>query len=119
MYFRYESISDIEAKIKDEGILSGLTSMKNDTAMLEDHVWIQYEKKGSTVSIISMINVGEIGKQKHLLGLAYHGYALHKEATIHDLTKLELEDHISDYCLMLQYQDQKDEGEKIFICSSF
>ena len=84
--------------------------MKNDTDMLEDHVWIVYEKKGSTVSIFLMINVGELDKRKHLLGLAYHGYTLHKEATIHDLTKLELEDHISDYCLMLQYQDQKDEG---------
>ena len=72
MYFRYESISDIEEKIKDEGILSGLTTMKNDTDMMEDHVWIVYEKKGSTVSIVPMINVGEIDIQKHLLGLAYH-----------------------------------------------
>ena len=45
MYFRHESISDDESKIKDEGILSGLTTMKNDTAMLEDHVWIVYKKK--------------------------------------------------------------------------
>ena len=67
-------------------------------------------EKRSTVSIVPMINVGEIDERKHLLGLAYHQYTLQKEATIHDLTKLELEDHISDYCLMLQYQDQKDEG---------
>ena len=112
MYFRYESISDIEEKIKDEGIFSGLTAMKNDTDMLEDHMWIVYEKKGSTVSIVPMINVGEIDEQKHLLGFAYYGYALHKEVTIHDLTKSELKDHISDYCLMLQYQDQEDEGAK-------
>ena len=45
MYFHYESITDVESKIKDEGILSGLTTMKNDTDMLEDHVWIVYEKK--------------------------------------------------------------------------
>ena len=45
IYFRYESISNVESKIKDEGILSGLTIMKNDTDMLEDHVWIVYEKK--------------------------------------------------------------------------
>ena len=69
-------------------------------------------KKRSTVSIVPMINVGEIDEQKLLLGFAYHGYALHKEATIHDLTKSELEDHISDYCLMLKYQDQKHEGAK-------
>jgi hypothetical protein len=35
---------------------------------------------------------------------------LQKEATIHDLTNEELEDHISDYSLMLQYQDQNDKG---------
>ena len=47
MYFRYESISDTEEQIKEEGILSGLTTTttKNDTDMLEDHVWIVYEKK--------------------------------------------------------------------------
>ena len=45
MYFRYESISDVEAKMRDKGIISGLTTMKNDTDMLEDHVWIVYEKK--------------------------------------------------------------------------
>ena len=44
MYFRYESISDIEVKIKDKGILSGLTTMRNGTDMLEDHVWIVCEK---------------------------------------------------------------------------
>ena len=47
-----------------------------------------------------MINMGEVDERKHLLGLVYL------------VTKLELEDHISDYCLMLQYQDQKDEGAK-------
>ena len=45
MYVRYESISDFESKIKEEGILSGLTTMKDDTEMLEDHVWIVCEKK--------------------------------------------------------------------------
>ena len=45
MYFRYESRSDVESKFKEEGIVSGLTTMKNDTEMLEDHVWIVCEKK--------------------------------------------------------------------------
>ena len=38
MYFRYESISDAESTIKEEGILSGLTAMKDDTELLEAHV---------------------------------------------------------------------------------
>ena len=43
--FRYESIIDVESKIKDEGIISRLKTKTNDTAMLEDHVWIVYGKK--------------------------------------------------------------------------
>ena len=70
------------------------------------------QKKGSTMSIIQVVNVGIFDKRKHLIGLVYHRYAFKKEATINDLTKLELEDHISDYYSMLQYQDQKDEGAK-------
>ena len=57
-----------------------------------------------------MINVGKLDERKHLLGLLYHQYALQKEATIYKLTKVELDNHSSDYCVMLQYQDQKDKG---------
>ena len=67
-------------------------------------------KKRSTVSVVPMINVSGINEQKHLLGLSYHQYALQKEATIYELTKVELDNHSSDYCVMLQYQDQKDKG---------
>ena len=63
MYFRYESISDVESKIKEEGMLSGLATMKDDTEMLEDQVWIVYWKNGSTVSIVPLINVGKLEEQ--------------------------------------------------------
>ena len=79
--------------------------MQDDKEMLEDHVWIVYGKKWSTVSIVPLINVGEIKERKQLLGLLYRQYALQKEATIHNLAKEKLEDYMSHYCLMLQYQD--------------
>ena len=56
MYFRYESIRDVESKIKGEGILSGLTPLKYGTDMLEDHVWIVCEKR---------IHCGHCSDDKH------------------------------------------------------
>ena len=73
--------------------------MKDDIDMLQDHMWIMYGEKGSTVSIDPLINMGKIKEHKQLLGLLYHQYALQKEAAIHDLTKEELEQHVSDYLL--------------------
>ena len=64
------------------------------------------------MSSVSLINVGKCEEQNQLLRLSYHRYILQKEATIYALTKEELENHISDYCLMLQYQDQKDGGAR-------
>ena len=42
MYFRYESTSEVESKFKGGRILSGLTTMKDDTELLKEHVWIVY-----------------------------------------------------------------------------
>ena len=61
---------------------------------------------------VPLINMGKCEERNQLLRLSHHRYTLQKEVTIHNLTKEELEDHISDYCLMLQYQDQKDKGAK-------
>ena len=45
MYFRYESMEDIEAKLRDGQVLSGLITMKDDTYFLEDHLWLVFGKK--------------------------------------------------------------------------
>ena len=45
MYFRYESIRDVESKIKEKGIVSGLTITKDETEMFEDHEMIVYGKR--------------------------------------------------------------------------
>ena len=45
IYFYFESISDVESKIKKEGIVYGLTTMKDNTDMLEDHNWTVYKNK--------------------------------------------------------------------------
>ena len=45
MYFRYESMSEIEAKLREGQVLSGLTTMKNETEFLEDHIWLVFGKK--------------------------------------------------------------------------
>ena len=60
------------------------------------------------MSSVPLTNLGKGEERNQLLRLLYHRYTLQKEATIYDLTKEELENHISGYCLMLQYQDQKE-----------
>jgi hypothetical protein len=76
MSFCYESMNEIESKFKEGEILSGLTTMKDGTDMLKDHVWIVYWKKRSTVNIVPLINVGKMEEMKQVVGSLYHQYIL-------------------------------------------
>ena len=78
MYFRYESMSEIEAKVREGQVLSGLTTMTNESEFLEDHIWLVFGKKGSKVSIVPLRQTYD-GKCETLIGLSYHQYELVKE----------------------------------------
>ena len=45
MYFRYESIEDVEEKFGNGDVLSGLTTKIDDAEPLEGHFWIAYGKR--------------------------------------------------------------------------
>ena len=71
MYFRYESMEDIEAKLRDGQVLSGLITMKDDTYFLEDHLWLVFGKNGSKVSIVPLRQIYD-GKSNTFIGFSYH-----------------------------------------------
>ena len=84
MYFRYESMSEIEAKLREGQVLSGLTTMKNKTEFLEGHIWLVFGKKGSKVSIVPL-RLTYDGKCDTLIGLSYHQYELVKDMVFDNL----------------------------------
>ena len=44
-YFRYESINEVEKKLKNRDISSGLTNIDRDEATAPDYAWCVYGKK--------------------------------------------------------------------------
>ena len=56
MYFRYETLGEVEEKFSQGQVLSGLTTMKNDYEYLEDHIWIVFGGKKSKLSKYCAIN---------------------------------------------------------------
>ena len=108
-YYRYESMEEIEEKIMEGQVLSGLTTMKDEDTHLEDHIWLVYGKKGSRVSIVPLqLNYDE--DTETLIGLSYHTYELQKGSVIQDMTTEELEIHTSQYCVMLPFVRDKKEN---------
>ena len=110
MYFRYESLGEIMDKFKNGDVLSGLTILKNDSEVLEDHFWIVYGKKGSSVSIVPLIRNGDNTSGKQLIGLRYQGYTMSEADVMTGLSQKDLKIHTSAYCVLLPYK-KGDEDE--------
>ena len=97
-------------KFKNGDVLSGLTILKNDSEVLEDHFWIVYGKKGSSVSIVPLIRNGDNTSGKQLIGLRYQGYTMSEADVMTGLSQKDLKIHTSAYCVLLPYK-KGDEDE--------
>ena len=106
VYFRYESMEEIEAKLREGQVLSGLTTMKDETDFLEDHLWLVFGKNGSKVSIIPPRQIYD-GKSDALIGFSYHQYELEKETVFDNMDTEYLTQNTSDYCIMLPFVEKK------------
>ena len=112
MYFRYETLAEIKGKFQNGEVLSGLTILKNETETLEDHIWIVFGKKGSTVSIVPLERNNNDGAQgEQLIGLSYQEYTMCEEDIMFGLSRADLLKDTSSYCVMLPY---KKESEAVF-----
>ena len=115
MYHRYESLDDVKERFESGDLLSGLTTKLDEGETLEGHFWVVFGTKGRTISIVPVIS--DMSQESKLLcGLSYHGYRLGEEDDcIYDLTREELGELISDYCLLLPYRDEsKKDFEKLY-----
>ena len=111
LYYRYESMEEIEEKILEGQVLSGLTTMKDENTHLEDHIWLVFGKQGSKVSIVPFqLNYDE--DTETLIGLSYHTYEFQNEAVIHDMATEDLGINTSDYCVMLPFVQGNKENFK-------
>ena len=110
MYFQYESLLEIKEKFKNGEVLSGLTILKDDTETLEDHFWIVFGKKGSTVSIVPIErNSGDSARGEQLIGLSYQEYTMSEDNIMSGLNRAELHKHTSSYCVLLPYKKEEEE----------
>ena len=89
-------------------MLSGLTTKIDEDETLEGHFWIVFGTKGEQISIVPVII--DMSQQSKLLGgLFYHGYRLGEDDNcIMDLTKDELGELVSEYCLLLPYRNNSE-----------
>ena len=108
LYFRYESMVEIEEKLREGQVLSGLTTMKDEHNHLEDHIWLVFGKQGSKVSIVPLRR-NDDGETETLIGFSYHPYELEKDTVIENMTTEDLKRNTSDYCVMLPFVREKDD----------
>ena len=109
MYFRYESMEEIEERLIEGQVLSGLTTMVDDRNYLEDHIWLVFGKQGSKVSIVPLRRKDNDDTET-LIGFSYHSYELDKDTVIENMTTEELKKNTSDYCVMLPFVREKDDN---------
>ena len=108
MYHRYESLDEVKESFESGDLLSGLTTKIDEDETLEGHFWIVFGTKGRTISIVPVI-IDKSQQSKLLCGLSYHGYRLGEDDDcISDLTRDELGEIVSDYCLLLPYSDDSE-----------
>ncbi len=100
MFYRYESLEEIEDKLMEGQVLSGLTTMKDENNFLEDHIWLVFGRMRSMVSIVPMRRKHDV-ESETLIGHTYHKYELQRDMVMGDMSTDELRGHASDYCIML------------------
>ncbi len=115
MYQRYESLDEIKERFESGDLLSGLTTKLDENDTLDGHFWVVFGKKRGVISIVPVIRDMSQGS-KLLCGLSYHGHRLGDvDECICDLSRDDLQELISDYCLLLPYRDEsKKDFEKLY-----
>jgi len=115
MYFRYESLEEIKEKFNNGDVLSGLTTKIDDTETLAGHFWIAYGKERSKVNIVPIVIYREDETSNLLCGMSYHKYTLAETKCLLGLSREDLDDHTSEYRLLLLYRDNsKDEFGSLY-----
>ena len=115
MYFRYESLEEVKQKFTDGEVLSGLTTNMDDGQTMEDHFWIVYGKHNDNMSIVPIIRKCRDEKKKLLCGMTYHQFRLGEAGDIvTDLTRRELDELTSDYCLLFPYRESTKPFESLY-----
>jgi len=111
MYYRYESLSEVEEKYENGEVLSGVTTKTDDGETLDDYLWIAFGKKGKKISIVPLrLEGASEGSSRLLCGFSYHKYILERDEVIDDLTRQELDEIIADHCVLLPYNDLKNDS---------
>lgn len=104
MYFRYESIHEIRQNLKNGVVISGLTTKLDDGTTLAGHFWVVYGKKGSELSIVPIAMEREEETSKVLCGMNYHKYSLDEDNCVDGMSREDLKNGTSDYCVLLPYK---------------
>ena len=108
MYHRYESLDEVKERFESGDLLSGLTTKIDEDETLEGHFWIVFGTKEEKISIVPVI-IDMSQQSKLLCGLSYHGYRLGEDDDcIMDLTKDELGELVSEYCLLVPYRNDSE-----------
>ena len=108
MYYIYESMEEIRTKFEEGDVLSGLTTMMNETETLSGHFWIAYGKKGAKINLVPIIIDRSEETSRLLCGMSYHKHVLAEKECEIGLTREEVESHASAYCLLLPYRDNSE-----------
>ena len=114
MYFRYESIHEIRQNLKNGVVISGLTTKLDDGTTLAGHFWVVYGNKGSELSIVPIAMEREEETSKVLCGMNYHKYSLDEDNCVHGMSREDLKNGTSDYCVLLPYKENKKDFESLY-----
>ena len=115
MCFRYENIHEVRHKYKNGVVMSGLTTKLDDGTTLAGHFWIVYGKRGSkNLTIVPIVMDREEETSKVLCGMNYHKYSLDEDNCVGGLSRQDLKNGTSDYCVLLPYKENKKDFELLY-----
>ena len=119
MYSIYESMEEIRTKFEEGDVLSGLTTMMNETETLSGHFWIAYGKKVAKINLVPIIIDRSEETSRLLCGMSYHKHVLAERECEIGFTREEVESHASAYCLLLPYRDNSEREFRSFVWHYF
>ena len=94
--------------------MSGLTTKLDDGSTLTKHFWVVHGKKGSKMNIVPIVMEREDETSKVLCGMSYHKYSLDEDNCVTGLSRQDLKNGTSDYCVLLPYKEQSKEFELLY-----